>query len=265
LFIWTFTLFRSIKRYFLLDQSDFLTHFLDLAGDELKKPIHDISLTKLQSLLELVLRTSAVAASDPYKEELRVELSRRRLVDGLLRVIGRSAVGANEDDATFATNVLGSSTMGASGQGDHETAYQDGSALSGTDRQESGLFLSTSSNPEDRALTGFEAFSLDYCVAFPLSLIISHRAITKYQLLFRHLFQVKHIERLLCHVWQEHARGPAWRIRERARWNARVFALRSRMLWFVQQFASYVCSEVIEPSWNQLEKRLKEVAILASL
>jgi gamma-tubulin complex component 2 len=105
-----------------------------------------------------------------------------------------------------------------------------------------------------------EAFSFDYHVSFPLSLIISHRAITKYQLLFRHLFQVKHVERLLCHVWQEHARGPAWRLRERARWNARVFALRSRMLWFVQQFASYVCSEVIEPSWRQLEKQLKEAS-----
>ncbi|RKP11111.1 gamma-tubulin complex component protein, partial [Thamnocephalis sphaerospora] len=224
---------RSIKRYFLLDQSDFLTHFLDLAGDELKKPRQEVSLTKLQSLLELVLRTSAVAASDPFKEELRAELSRDRLVDGLLRVIGRTAEGADDDDVTFATNVLGNAAI-----------------------SEAGVSV---------PMAGIEAFSLDYRVSFPLSLIISRRAITKYQLLFRHLFQVKHVERLLCHVWQEHARGPAWRLRERARWNARVFALRSRMLWFVQQFAFYVCSEVIEPSWNQIERRLKEVTTVEQL
>ncbi|KAK9701111.1 gamma tubulin complex Spc97/GCP2 subunit Alp4 [Basidiobolus ranarum] len=64
---------RSIKRYFFLDQADFLTHFLDLAADELKKTHREVSYSKLQVLLDLVLRTpSSTASSDPYKEKLKV-------------------------------------------------------------------------------------------------------------------------------------------------------------------------------------------------
>ncbi|ORY01777.1 Spc97/Spc98 [Basidiobolus meristosporus CBS 931.73] len=64
---------RSIKRYFFLDQADFLTHFLDLAADELKKTHREVSFSKLQVLLDLVLRNpSSTASSDPFKEKLKV-------------------------------------------------------------------------------------------------------------------------------------------------------------------------------------------------
>ena len=42
-------------RYFLLDQGDFLVHFVDIAGHELRRRAPDISVNKLQSLLELSL------------------------------------------------------------------------------------------------------------------------------------------------------------------------------------------------------------------
>lgn len=44
---------RSIKHYFLLDQSDFLVHFMDIASSELNKKSSDISAPRLQSLLDL--------------------------------------------------------------------------------------------------------------------------------------------------------------------------------------------------------------------
>eukprot|EP01052_Picozoa_sp_SAG31_P031681 SAG31_NODE_3383_length_4335_cov_2.093012_3_plen_235_part_00 len=53
-------------------------------------------------------------------------------------------------------------------------------------------------------VTGLEAFTLDYSVQWPLSLVLSRYAITKYQLLFRHLFHCKHLERLLASTWQTH-------------------------------------------------------------
>lgn len=40
--------------------------------------------------------------------------------------------------------------------------------------------------------------------AWPISLVLSRRVLTKYQLLFRHLFHCKHVERQLCQVWHEH-------------------------------------------------------------
>lgn len=82
--------------------------------------------------------------------------------------------------------------------------------------------------PTDVALSGLEAFSFDYIVKWPLSLIINRlgdaqftvnynqlgtlapcdhckpvfrKALTRYQMLFRHMFYCKHVERLLCNVW----------------------------------------------------------------
>lgn len=64
-------LFRSIKRYFLMDQGDFFVHFMDLTEDELKKPVDDITPTRLEALLELALRMST-ANTDPFKDDLKV-------------------------------------------------------------------------------------------------------------------------------------------------------------------------------------------------
>lgn len=46
-----------------------------------------------------------------------------------------------------------------------------------------------------------EAFTLDYKVRWPLTLILSHRSITKYQLIFRHLLSCKYVERNLENLW----------------------------------------------------------------
>lgn len=41
-------------------------------------------------------------------------------------------------------------------------------------------------------------------VRWPVSLVLSRRALTKYQLIFRHLFHCKHVRRQLCAAWQIH-------------------------------------------------------------
>jgi len=64
---------RSVKHYFLLDQGDFIVQFMDSCEAELSKNIDDIVPTRLESLLELALRTSA-ANVDPYKDDMRTEL-----------------------------------------------------------------------------------------------------------------------------------------------------------------------------------------------
>lgn len=78
---------RSIKNMFLVSQSDYLTHFLDLAIEELKKPADKVSLPKLKSLLELVVRSPSTACSaDPYKDCFTIELSKMSLIDQLFRI-----------------------------------------------------------------------------------------------------------------------------------------------------------------------------------
>ena len=89
------------------------------------------------------------------------------------------------------------------------------------------------------SLTGMDTFTLEYRAPWPTSLVLSRKALTKYQLLFRHVFHCKHVERRLCAAWRArkatrggggasrgvhrtvHGAGHIARCDERARRNAR--------------------------------------------
>lgn len=62
------------------------------------------------------------------------------------------------------------------------------------------IYVDTTWNPEPEWTGGiyFEQ------VRWPVSLVLSRRALTKYQLIFRHLFHCKHVKRQLCAAWQIH-------------------------------------------------------------
>ncbi|KAG9300602.1 hypothetical protein G9A89_005202 [Geosiphon pyriformis] len=269
---------RSIKRYFFLDQSDFFTHFLDLASPELKKPSSQVSLTKLQSLLDLVLRNpSSVAYADPFKEDLKVEMSSVGLVDQLLRIINVAGMAEPMPTSTFNRPQRITETFAIRKETGKIGDESDGDGLEETDRPSyaasligsvasslTGTIGGFGGSSSKQALTGIEALSLDYTVTFPLSLVISRKALTKYQLLFRHLLHLKHVEQLICNLWTEHSKSFYWR--EGAvhpgieAWKNRVFALRQRMIVFTQQFAYYVTNEVLEPQWRNLEANLAKVS-----
>jgi gamma-tubulin complex component 2 len=76
---------RSLKHYFLLDQGDFLVHFMDIAGEELARPSAEISVPRLESLLELALRVS-VASNDVHVDQLTCGLERHTIIKQLLTI-----------------------------------------------------------------------------------------------------------------------------------------------------------------------------------
>ncbi|GMP21771.1 hypothetical protein CsSME_00000065 [Camellia sinensis var. sinensis] len=158
---------RSIKHYLLLDQGDFLVHFMDIARDELLKKPDEISVEKLQSLLDLALRTTA-AAADPCHEDLICCVERSTLIKSLSML---------------------------------------------KDLQINRAVSDSSDLEEPVCITGLETFSLSYKVQWPLSLVISRKALTKYQLIFRFLFHCKHVDRQLCGAWQIHqVLEPNWHV-----------------------------------------------------
>ena len=78
---------RSLKHYFFLDRSDFFSYFLELGASELKKPAKAVNVGKLQSLLDLVLRQpGSVAAQDPFKEDVKVQMNEVGLTKWLMRL-----------------------------------------------------------------------------------------------------------------------------------------------------------------------------------
>ncbi|ORY93853.1 gamma-tubulin complex component protein [Syncephalastrum racemosum] len=236
---------RSLKHYFFLDQSDFLTSFLDLAKEELKQPAREIPLARLQSLMDLVLRnSSSVAAYDPFKEDLKVSMSQLKLVDELLRIINVAGL----DNLPADNTRWGSSGETPDDASVQSTMLERSQSLSGHSRD---------------VLTGYDLLTLDYTVTFPLSLVISRKALTKYQLLFRHLLYLKHVEDLLCKTWVKQ-KNALWKARsvvpEVDKWKLRIFSLRHHMLIFCQQFAYYVTNEVLEPNWRRLQSNLTKVS-----
>lgn len=202
----------SIKHYFLLDQGDFIVQFMDMAEEELKKPMNDIMCTRLETLLELALRTST-ANADPFKDDLKVNLLNYDLITQLFTILMI------------------------------ETKQEKDYKVASTDLH----------------LSGLEAFTFDYVVKWPLSLVISRKALTRYQMLFRHLFYCKHVERQLCNVWLNNKTAKMF-ARHSTQWYATAFALRQRMLNFVQNFEYYMMFEVIEPNWQLFEANLEQVS-----
>lgn len=199
---------RSIKHYLLLDQGDFLVHFMDIARDELAKRLDDISVEKLQSLLDLALRTTA-AAADPCHEDLTCCVERSSLLKrlGTLKALEiRSLADSNDLE-------------------------------------------------EPVSISGLETFSLSYKVQWPLSIVISRKALTKYQLIFRFLFHCKHVNRQLCGAWQLHQGVRAINMRGTA--IPRSSLLCHSMLKFINSLLHYLTFEVLEPNWHVMHNRLQ--------
>lgn len=80
-------LLSSLRHYFLFDRADFLYGFLDTANNELRRASSDISLTRLQYLLDMSLRQPGTASFEyDYKENVEVSLSTKSITGYLITV-----------------------------------------------------------------------------------------------------------------------------------------------------------------------------------
>lgn len=111
-------------------------------------------------------------------------------------------------------------------------------------------------------LTGIDAFTMDIKVRWPLSLVLSKQSLTKYQLIFRHLFFCKHVEKQLCTAWVAHQSTKELDLRSAM---GPDYCLRQRMLHFLHNFEYYVTFEVLEPRWHELEIKMKSVRTVDEL
>jgi gamma-tubulin complex component 2 len=213
-----------MKRYFLLEQGDFLVHFLDVAEAELLKDVEDVAVGRVQNWLGLSIQlashhgdylgpSSAAIAKEPLSTDcLSFKLAPGSLIDAL-------------DDLHAAKGGI------------------DVKVTKTPSRHPYGLAANE--------LTGLEAFVIDYPeVPFPTSLVISNHSLESYQLLFRHLFFAKHVERRLVGIWFDHqmmkelqslrgSLGP-------------TYSLRQRMLHFMQNLIYFMMSEVVGPNWSAM-------------
>lgn len=203
---------KSVKYYFFLNAGDFILHFLSLCGAELVKNVDDVMPSRLESLLELALRTST-ANADPFKDDLGLELLSYDLTTQMVRILSIQ---------THEERVEGNHSM------DHVR------------------------------LTGLEAFSFMYRVRWPVSLVFTTKVMACYQMIFRHLFLTKYVENLLGRVWISHKIVRNYSF-PTSLWYNNAFALRHRMLHFIQNLLYYITVEVLEPSWQVFVEKIRKV------
>ena len=213
---------RTVRRYFLLDQGDFLMHFLDASEKELIKQAEDVSIGRVQHFLN-----TAVQLTEGYRDDFD------------------SLAGTNDSQVMIDPRRL-RCRLTSESLVSHLDSLHGGIAdgIPGTpSRQVYGM--------SNKGNTGIEVFQIELPrIPFPLSLALSRHAMETYTLLFRHLFFTKHVERRLISVWRDHQMlkkldslrgllGP-------------TFLLRQRMLHFVQNLLYYMTFEVIESNWMEM-------------
>ncbi len=232
---------RSLKHFFFFSESDFLSSFLEQSAHELVKKVsptktRETVQQRLQTHLGAVLGSSStVGFEDPYREDVRIVLASEGAYDQLKRI-------AETKGGIEATRMAQASAAAAS------------SAAAGS-----------SSKDFVPAMT---LLQFDVAVKFPVSLVISRKNILRYQFVSRGLFHLKTLERSLSELWLDHSSNPLWKQRTHPaleKWKQKLFMLRSRMTFFVQQLLAFQMGEVVEPNYLDLERKLRGVKTVDQL
>ena len=106
--------------------------------------------------------------------------------------------------------------------------------------------------------TGMDAFTLSYDVSYPLTLVLSKATMSKYQLLFRLLFNLKNAQRLLSSLW--HATLLPSARRTRAMFN--LLALRQQTSHLLSCVLDYLATQVLAPRSAALHAALQSAESL---
>ena len=219
----------TLKRFFLLHQGDFLVHLFDAAEDELTQELQDVSRGRLQQLLHMCIQLTEPDADDSHSA--LVPLGAAKPAGPLTAQMLR---------CSFAPDSL--------------IDYLDAlhGVSGGIDAREPKTPSRHAYGMASKEMTGIDAFSIRFDrIPFPTSLIISQTALSSYQLLFRHLFFAKYVERRLVGIWLDHQMMKQFQSLRRA--MGPTYCLRQRMLHFMQNFIYYIMFEVIEPNWLEME------------
>ena len=228
---------RLMKHYYLCAQADYLSSFLESAWSTLQSNRDQISLTRLQAILSLAVRTSSstmapphqplpVSAADLDDDKIKAELSPTAFLEMLLRVI---SVTAHDDPSKRTVDA------------------------------DAGLVYHQTGD-----LTGLTCFTLSTHLPFPLSLMFSHKTHQKYQLLFRQFFTLTSVLhgltessgtlRSLCRSLDksDHAKNAAIRVFKDA------WLLTTKMMSTIRGLTAFI-SERIEVLFQRFELELRDI------
>jgi gamma-tubulin complex component 3 len=112
--------------------------------------------------------------------------------------------------------------------------------------------------------TGWEVFSLDYAVDFPLSAIVHANALTKYHAMFHMLWRLKRVEWVLADSYEQlmefKRRQGLLVLPKLLPVIHKCTMYRSSMLHVVNNLSAFLMFEVLETSWLKLQDGIRNCA-----
>lgn len=113
---------------------------------------------------------------------------------------------------------------------------------------------------------GIRALAFTFTVEWPMSLVITSMAIKKYQMIFRHLLNIKYCILLLSRFWHVIVKTSLKRKSESfTKCHALSMVVLNAMLHFLRNFEYFIQVDVIEPNWHVLMNQLTKVQSLDDL
>lgn len=219
---------KCLKKYFLAAQGDVLLGLMDGGESEMDQMSGNVSLYQLQTMLDVAIKTSS-AASDGAAAHLRATYDHRSVLNMLIAITQKSM------------NTMAPPNTGGSRQvSQHVPSHL-------------------------RQKLVRESFMLTYQPPWPLSVLVPDVAMAQYQMMFRHIFELKWVERELnaasvllattkslanSHRRSSSSSAVAARVLKSAYATCQV------MTHFFRQYLLYATFEVIEPLWRGLEGQL---------
>lgn len=167
----------AIKRYFLAAQGDLFLGLMESGDADLNSVCGTVPLQQLQSVLDIAVRCSS-AATDPAAAHLKAAYDHRSVLNLLIAIT--------------------------------QTAGPVAATDSPTKRPKLRPVVPTAMTAAEKSTVGRqrrarESFMLSYEVPWPLSIVVPDSAMAQYQMIFRHLFELKWVEKELnrvCSLYQ---------------------------------------------------------------
>lgn len=221
---------NSLKHFYLLDRGDFFEHFIDMSEKLLSKEADSVSLNQLKSFLDISVKTSSLK-NDPFSNRVGLDLSKLTLPQFLkyleqFKQENATMVSANEFEEVTKANFL--------------------------------------AKPKTKP-TVLESLVITFDVPWPLSIILHQKNICKYQIIFRHIFNLKYVEKKLLEAWASQKFFKELNVNFQETPIMKLFAIRQKLLHFFQSFMYFISVEVFEKNFHEMTKKVAKRESLTSI
>lgn len=209
-----------------MQYGDVYSHFLDLCEEDLGQLVDHISLEKIQSSFELCLR-KGISAEDKYC------------------TMRNCPYKVSFSSCSFSEQLMKIANLTSNiSQEDMDKAF---------------------STMHPSSLTGLLAMTIDCSNSYPLSIVLSYKSMTKYAMLFRHLFNnlilLRQLSKALTCQDLSNLRILEQRMDLFRGSMGRLRGLKNKMTFTLKVIQGYLFHEVLEYHWKSFITQLYKVSL----